>query len=139
MRMPLVVLLGIGVVVACSTPTSVCGCSPRESARALVFGTVQAAGDIAVRGALINARSTRGRCPARSPAVDGGYGTPTDSTGRYKVYIAPGAPAGDTICVQLVAYRSASERMDTLVSSAATLQVRDGPPYDSTRIDFRFP
>jgi hypothetical protein len=139
MRMSLVAVLGVGVVVACTTPTSVCGCSPNQAARALVLGTVRASGDIALRDALISARSTRGSCPARNPLVDAGFSTPTDSTGRYTVYVAPGAPAGDTLCVQVVVYRSASARMDTLVSSAANLQVRDGPPYDSARIDFRFP
>ena len=140
MRTPLVVLVGIAVIVACASPTSVCGCSPAEPAGALVVGTVRTSEDSLVRGALLSTRFSLGSCQGRGPATTvGAAPMPSDSTGRYRVSIVFGAPAPDTICVQVVAYRSATMRRDTLVSQVVPVAVRAFPPYDSTRIDFRFP
>ena len=137
MRTPLLVSLTFGVVVACSTPTSVCGCtSPPPSA--IVVGTMWASGDRLLRGGIIRARQTLGTCPGRGAALDQGSGaSPSDSTGRYRAFIR-GSDV-DTVCVRVVAYRSVSARMDSLVSSPTTLALKLGRNLDSTRIDFRFP
>lgn len=135
MRTPLVTSLALGVAVACSTPTSVCGCSPALTV-AVVFGRISTSGDTPLRGALIRVNRTVGACPRRGEALDGGFGeTQSDSTGQYRIFVAAGA---DTVCVQAIAFRSASARTDSLVSSATTLALRVGPPLDSARSDFLF-
>jgi hypothetical protein len=45
----------------------------------------------------------------------------------------------DTLCVVVVARRPGGASTDTLVSSALSLPLRNGPPYDSARVDFTFP
>ena len=136
MRTPLVVSIALGVFVACTTPTSVCGCSPREPV-AIVFGRIWVSGDRPLGGALIRASRTAGPCPGRGAAFDGGFGeTSSDSSGYYRRLVAGG---GDSVCVQMIAYRSVSARMDSLVSSSKTLSLRIGTLQDSTQIDFRFP
>lgn len=141
MRKPLVVMFGIGAIVACSAPTSLCGCSPRElRASALIFGAISTSAGAPLRSALLNARGARGSCPGRGPAGAVSFVSfGTDSTGRYRLVVGLQNPATDSICVQVVAQRSAKAMSDTLVSAAVTLEARDLEPLDSARLDFRFP
>jgi hypothetical protein len=136
MRMPLFLTLALGLVVACSTPTSACGCSPAEPV-GIVYGTIAAAAETPLRGAEIRVRKTAGTCPGRgaSASVDWEKAT-SDTTGQYRIVVGGGT---DTLCVQLIAYRGATARTDSLISSTRTLPLKVGLPHDSTRVDFRFP
>jgi hypothetical protein len=139
MRIPRVPLFGIGLVVACSWPTTSCGCSPIEYPRALVVGTVRGPGEIALRGVTTRARTALGSCSPLSRLVGPGYFELTDSTGAYRRSVQAVVANGDTICVQMIAVRSTGAQSDSIVSPAVNLQLRSDSPYDSTRLDFRFP
>lgn len=136
MRMQLVVFAALGVNVACTTPTSLCGC-PHGAALAVVYGRISASGDTPLSGALIKASATSGTCPGRGLAFEGGFGeTRSDATGTYRLLVSGGA---DTICAKITADRSASARIDSLVSLPATLVIGSGLSRDSARVDLRFP
>jgi hypothetical protein len=136
-RTRLLVSLTFGVFVACSMPTSVCGCtSPPPSA--IVVGTMWASAGRPLRGGIIRVRQILGTCPGRAAALDEGSGaSQSDSTGRYRTFIRGNNV--DTVCVHVVAYRSVSAQTDSLVSLPATLALKLGRNLDSARIDFRFP
>ena len=141
MRIPVVVLLAFGVIVACASPTAVCGCSPYPSISALVVGTVRAANDRPLRGALIRVRGTPGSCLGSHQATAAGDTAllTSDSVGRYRLVFTRANATFDSSCVRLTARRSALASTDTLVSVSVSVKLRLDPPFDSTRIDFRFP
>ena len=140
MRIPFLVSLGIGVIAACTTPTGLCGCSPPPPPSALVVGTVRTTGGAPLRDAIVSATGKRGSCPGSGPAVAADYGAlPSDSAGRYRIFVALGSTALDSMCVQLIARRSAIASTDTLAAPLVALQLRTTLPYDSTRVDFTFP
>ncbi len=140
MRMPMFVLLGTGVILACTSPTSLCGCSPLPYPNAIVVGTVRTSAEAPVSGVLVSARSSRGRCPVGSQSTTVGLvSMPTDATGRYRLGVGGLGATVDSICVQVYARRSTSARADTLFSAMVPMQLRVDPPYDSTLVDLRFP
>ena len=140
MRKPHVLAFAIGVIVACSSPTSGCGCSPPPQARVLVFGTVRTASESPVSGARISLRGVLGPCSVGGQiTIRAEAAMPSDSAGNYRFPLAPAASGLDSVCVQLVARRSSMANADTIVSAAAALGVRYDRQPDSTRIDFRFP
>ena len=141
MRMPVVVLFAIGVIVACSSPTSVCGCSPYPTISVLVVGTVRAANDSPLGGALIRVRGTPGSCLGSRQATAAGdtSSITSDSAGRYRLLLTRSNATFVNSCVQLTARRSALATAATLASVAVSVTLRRDPPFDSTRIDFPFP
>jgi hypothetical protein len=135
------VWLGIALLLACASPTEVCGCSPVPSYVVRVVGTVRSAGDGALRGVRMAARGTVGPCSASSRgSFSADALLPTDAAGRYELLVSPvAAQAGDTVCVQLVARRIVGGVVDTLLSPSVAIAARSSPPFDSARVDFLYP
>jgi hypothetical protein len=136
MRLSFLAALALGVCVACVFPTSVCGCSPIEPA-GIIFGSIGTSDAGPLRGGLVRTYQLRGPCPGRGEAFTGGFGdVRTDSGGRYRTFVSGDV---DSVCVRVVAYRSVATRTDSLISTPTTVAIRIAPPFDSTRIDLRFP
>lgn len=138
MRLRLIAAMGLAVFAACTTPTSLCGCSPTPPPTASVVGTVRTAGGAPVRDVVVRGTGRRGSCPGTGPALNSVSSLlPSDSAGRYRVMVI-GSTDPDTLCVQLIARRPAAAGGDSLLAPILTLQLR---PWgsDSTTVDFTFP
>ena len=134
------VWIGIALLVACASPTDVCGCSPAPSSAVQVLGTVRDATARPLAGVRITTRGTIGICGGTSRgsfAADAVF--PTDSTGGYDLVVAPvAAEVPDIVCLQVVARRSVPGGLDSLASPPFTIAVRS-PPLESIRVDLQFP
>ena len=139
MRSPVPAMLAIGLIAACSMPTSVCGCSPPPPASAVVYGTILTAADSVVRGAVLRAAISHGTCPGTGQPFVADFGTaPIDATGRYRFEVSWGVPT-DTTCVRVTARRLLAGATDSVVAAPVSLAMRFERPLDSTRVDIRFP
>lgn len=137
MRVPVSVVAAL-VVIACSTPTGMCGCPPTLPWGVLARGTISTAASETVADATLAASAARGSCPSSAPETQLRIGgPPVDSTGRYRVGLF--GTGADTLCVRLVARRTRAGRVDSLLSGRFTVALKQNDPLDSIRVDFQFP
>jgi hypothetical protein len=126
------------VVVACFSPTTVCGCSPAPAFTAVVFGTLTTADGAPAAGARLTVRGRRGNCAAGGTETFASQQVPTlDASGRFRMdaYF----DYNDTICVSLVAHRNATGVGHSIVVRDRILHATFRVAQDSTRVDLAFP
>jgi hypothetical protein len=135
-------LLALGLVLACSTPTDLCGCPPALGI-GTVFGTVTNATGAAVTDAEVRVEARLFGCAATQPSylVDSPV-TRTDAVGRYRYEMRAASPS-DSACIRVVARRIGAAAGDSAVASA--VRMRLVPSYgprarpDSVLLNLRLP
>lgn len=126
------------LVIACTTPTDMCGCPPTLPWMVAASGRIVSLTGQRVADATITAIGARGACPSSAAelALRVG-GPPVDSTGAYRLgFFGTGA---DTLCIRVIARRTVAGRMDSVRSVPFTVRLRQVPPFDSLRVDFQLP
>ena len=127
------------LVIACSLPTDVCGCSPAQ-AQGIVAGFVTRTDGTAVPNPEVRAEirpfgcAQTGTVVSTHPAV-----AQSDASGRYRYEI--NMPfASDTACVRLVARAGGSAGGDSAVVDRVRLRfVYPTARPDSVRVDIQLP
>jgi hypothetical protein len=127
------------VVVACTSPTSSCGCSIALPPSVDAVGTVRTAAGAPVSTAILSVAGTRGNC---SIATDlrvtfNSLNYRIDATGRYRMRITPSEP--DSICMKITARRNANAGADSVVSPGIALAVGRIPYADSVIVNLTLP
>lgn len=125
--------IAFAAVVACTTPTGLCGCLSMPP-HTIVYGRVADAAGRAAPGAYV--RVERG--PASCQPLDGGYEVQADAFGAYRVMAdAPGTQG--RMCVRLVARVMDPDGPRYSEPVQFTLALPHADPPDSVRHDLVFP
>ena len=125
------------IVVACTSPTSSCGCSPVPPSVEAV-GTVRTVAGVPVTTAILSVAGTLGNCSVTGSRVTfSSLGYSIDATGKYRALIIPSEP--DSICVKITARRDANAGADSVVSSGFSFAVGRLPRPDTVVVNLTFP
>ncbi len=132
------VALSAAALAACSSPTGTGGNIPVPPPGFSLYGNVRTSTGGAVTAATFSATGTIGRCGTnRGPAAIAARSGLVDTTGFYRLSID--ATVIDTVCLRLVARRSASSNADSIVAPSTSVAIKPNELRDSVRIDFVFP